>query len=91
VTIASEPLSVTGFPLPTGDSIAMTFPYITAATAGFVLILQMFLGLAVSAARGKSDTWVGDGGNAQLLRASRRHANLAENGAIDLLVDFRSS
>lgn len=63
----------------------MTFPYITAATAGCLLILQMLLGMAVSAVRGKANTWIGDGGHEDLRRASRRHANLAENGAIVLL------
>jgi uncharacterized membrane protein YecN with MAPEG domain len=57
----------------------MTFPYITAVTAGLLLLIQMALAFAVSGNRGKANTWVGDGGNSTLLRAPRRHANLAEN------------
>jgi uncharacterized membrane protein YecN with MAPEG domain len=60
----------------------MTFPYITSVTAGLLLMIQMALAFAVSGNRGKADTWVGDGGNALLLRTARRHANLAENAGI---------
>jgi uncharacterized membrane protein YecN with MAPEG domain len=60
----------------------MTFPYITAVTAGFLLLMQMALAFTVSGNRGKTDTWVGDGGNAGLLRTARRHGNLAENAGI---------
>ena len=60
----------------------MNFPYVTAATAGVLLILQMALGLAVSGARGQADIWVGDAGHGDLIRVSRRHANLAENAGI---------
>ena len=63
----------------------MSFPYITAGTAGIVLILQMLLGFMVSGARGKNNTWIGDGGHADLQRLTRRHANLAENGGIFLV------
>jgi uncharacterized membrane protein YecN with MAPEG domain len=63
----------------------MNFPYITAATAGFLLILQMILGMTVSAARGKVNIWVGDNGDEGLRRASRRHGNLAENAALMLI------
>jgi uncharacterized membrane protein YecN with MAPEG domain len=55
----------------------MTFPDITSVTAGLLLI-QMALAFAVSGNRGKANTWVGDGGDATLLRTTRRHANLAE-------------
>ena len=57
----------------------MTFPYITSVTAGLLLLIQMALAFAVSGNRGKANTWVGDGGDATLLRTTRRHANLAEN------------
>lgn len=57
----------------------MTYPYITAITAGLLLLMQMALAFAVSGNRGKANTWVGDGGNVGLLRSARRHANLAEN------------
>lgn len=60
----------------------MNFPYITSVTAGLLLLIQMALAFAVSGNRGKADTWVGDGGNAVLLRTARRHANLAENAGI---------
>jgi len=60
----------------------MTFPYVTALTAGVLLILQMALAFTVSGARGQRDTWVGDGGQEALLRAMRRHGNLAENAGI---------
>ena len=63
----------------------MSFPYITAGTAGIVLILQMLLGFMVSGSRGRNNAWIGDGGNADLQRLTRRHANLAENGGIFLV------
>jgi uncharacterized membrane protein YecN with MAPEG domain len=44
--------------------------------------MQMALAFNVSGNRGKTDTWVGDGGNAGLLRTARRHGNLAENAGI---------
>ena len=58
------------------------FPYITATTAGVLLILQIMLAFTVSGGRGSATTWVGAGGNARLERVIRRHANLAENGGI---------
>jgi len=57
----------------------MSFPHITSVTAGLLMLIQMVLAFAVSGNRGKADTWVGDGGDATLLRTTRRHANLAEN------------
>ena len=60
----------------------MTFPFITAITAGVLLILQMLLAFTVSGARGQKDLWVGDGGEDSLLRAIRRHGNFAENAGI---------
>ncbi len=62
----------------------MTFPFMTAITAGTLLILQMLLAFTVSGARGQQNIWVGDGGSATLLRTARRHANLAEKAAIFL-------
>lgn len=59
----------------------MTFPYLTAMTAGALLVLQMLLGFLTSGARGAAGQWIGTGDDA-LLRAVRRHGNLAENGAI---------
>lgn len=60
----------------------MTFPYVTALTAGVLIILQMAMAFAVSGARGQKNTWVGDGGQDALLRTMRRHGNLAENAGI---------
>jgi uncharacterized membrane protein YecN with MAPEG domain len=60
----------------------MTSPYITSLTAGFVLILQMALAAMVSSSRGVNYSWVGDDGKDVLLRAIRRHGNLAENGGL---------
>jgi len=57
----------------------MSFPHITSVTAGLLLLIQMGLALSVSGNRDKADTWVGEGGDATLLRTTRRHANLAEN------------
>jgi uncharacterized protein len=58
----------------------MAFPYITAVTAGIILILQIVLALTVSSGRG--NTGLGDGGNPDLHRAIRRHGNLAENAGL---------
>ena len=60
----------------------MNYPYVSAITAGLLLLIQMALAFAVSGNRGKVDTWVGDGGHATLLRTTRRHANLAENAGL---------
>lgn len=59
----------------------MTFPSITAMTARALLILQMLLGFLTSGARGAAGEWIG-AGNDTVLRAMRRHGNLAENSAI---------
>ena len=40
----------------------MLFPYVSAITAGALLILQTLLAFMVSGARGKANVWVGDGG-----------------------------
>lgn len=58
------------------------FPYVSAASAGILLILQMLLGFATSGARGKTNVWLGASGNAALERAVRRHGNLAENAGL---------
>lgn len=60
------------------------FPAVVAATGGALLVLQMGLGLAVSGARGKAGVWIGAGGDGALERATRRHANLAENAGLVL-------
>lgn len=60
----------------------MTLPFVTMMTAGILLTLQMLFAATTSASRGKANTWVGDGRDDALLRAMRRHGNLAENAAI---------
>ena len=59
----------------------MTFPYVSAITAGVLLILQILLALTVS--MGRNDTApLGDGGSASMQRTVRRHGNLAENAGL---------
>lgn len=60
----------------------MTFPYITSITGGFLLVLQIILAVTVSGARNQLDIAIGDGGQNTLLRAIRRHGNLAENAGL---------
>ena len=60
-------------------------PWISALTAGVLLILQMLLMLSAGLNRGRSRRAVGgDGDNSdpELNRRVRRHGNLAENAAI---------
>lgn len=58
----------------------MHFPNVTAITAGLLLVLQIVLAGMVSATRGPIA--IGDGGKDALVRAIRRHGNLAENAGI---------
>jgi uncharacterized protein len=62
----------------------MTFtpPAISALTAGILIILQMALTADVALARRRNRQSLGDGGDQGLLRAIRRHGNLAENAAL---------
>jgi uncharacterized membrane protein YecN with MAPEG domain len=62
----------------------MTFtpPAISALTAGILITLQMALMAGVALARRRNRQSLGDGGDQGLLRAIRRHGNLAENGAL---------
>lgn len=64
----------------------ITYPVVTALTAGVLAILQSLLMLAVGMKRLKYSQGVGDGGREDLARAVRRHGNLAENAAIFLVV-----
>ena len=57
-------------------------PIVSAVTAGALILIQMALALLVVLARRKNRQSLGDGGNADVLRAARRHGNLAENAAI---------
>lgn len=59
-----------------------SFPYVSTATTGILLVIQMLLGFATSGARGQAGVWIGTGGNAALERAARRHGNFAENAAL---------
>jgi len=59
-----------------------TLPLISAATAGVLILLQSILMLAAGTKRVKHKQLLGDGGQDDLLRAVRRHGNLAENAAI---------
>lgn len=59
-----------------------TLPLISAATAGVLILLQSVLMLAAGFKRVRFKQLLGDGGHDELLRAVRRHGNLAENAAI---------
>jgi uncharacterized membrane protein YecN with MAPEG domain len=60
-------------------------PIISAATAAVLLFLQMLLAFGVVLQRRGSRQSLGDGNNPALLRAIRRHGNLAENAAIFII------
>ena len=63
----------------------VTMPWVSALTAGVLLLLQTFLMLSAALNRGRSRRAVGaDGDNSdpELTRKVRRHGNLAENAAI---------
>jgi uncharacterized membrane protein YecN with MAPEG domain len=59
-----------------------TLPVVSALTAGVLIILQMALMMAVVLARRNNRQSLGDGGSSELLRAIRRHGNLAENAGV---------
>jgi uncharacterized membrane protein YecN with MAPEG domain len=63
-----------------------TFPYMTAATAALLAVLQMILMLYVATGRGKFKTGLGDGGHPGLIRRIRIHGNLAENAPVFLIL-----
>jgi len=63
-----------------------TFPYITAATAIALAVLQMLLMLYTARGRGKYRAGLGDGGNPALLQRIRMHGNLAENAPLFLIL-----
>jgi uncharacterized membrane protein YecN with MAPEG domain len=55
---------------------------VSAFTAGVLIVLQMALLLSVVVTRRHRRQSLGDGGDSDLLRAIRRHGNLAENAGI---------
>jgi uncharacterized protein len=57
-------------------------PYLSALTAGILIIMQVVLMFTVVAARRRNRQSLGDGGHQDLLVAIRRHGNLAENAAL---------
>jgi uncharacterized protein len=60
----------------------LTPPFISALTAGILIVMQMALALTVALARRRNRQSLGDGGNKDVLQAARRHGNLAENAAL---------
>jgi uncharacterized membrane protein YecN with MAPEG domain len=60
----------------------VTPPVVSAITAGVLIIAQMGLMFAVAGVRRSLGQALGDGDKPQVLRASRRHGNFAENAAI---------
>jgi hypothetical protein len=65
---------------------ALTFPYITAATAIPLVVLQMLLTLYTAQGRGRYRTGLGEGTDPMLLRRIRMHGNLAENAPLFLIL-----
>ena len=61
---------------------AIHLPVISAITAGVLIIIQMLLMLATAFTRRRTRQSLGDGGDATMLRAVRRHGNFAENAAL---------
>ena len=60
----------------------MTPPIISALTAGILIVLQSAFMFAAANQRRQHGPSVGESADANALRASRRHGNLAENAAI---------
>jgi uncharacterized membrane protein YecN with MAPEG domain len=64
----------------------LVMPVISTITAGLLLLLQTALMFAAAMQRGRAKQPIGgDSTDPQLLRAVRRHGNLAENAAIFLI------
>jgi uncharacterized membrane protein YecN with MAPEG domain len=57
-------------------------PFISALTAGILILMQVALMFSVVVARRRNRQSIGDGGHQDLLVAIRRHGNLAENAAL---------
>src|SRR3954465_8185931 len=64
-----------------GGELPMGFapPFVSAFTAGLIIVMQMLLLLGVVRARLRVRQSIGDGGNQELLLAIRRHGNFTEN------------
>ena len=65
---------------------SLSFPAITAATAGALGIWHVLLTINVSMGRVKFKTGMGDGGNEALSRRIRMHGNLTENAPLFLIL-----
>ena len=64
----------------------LSFPAVTAATAGALGIWHVVLMLLVSAGRVEFKTGLGDGGHEALSRRVRMHGNLTENASLFLIL-----
>jgi len=64
----------------------MEFPFISATLASFLLVLQQGLMMSVGFHRMKTEVGVGFAEDQHLERKMRRHGNLAENGALLIVV-----
>ena len=60
----------------------LSMPMVSSVAAGALILIQLGLALLVVLERRKNRQSLGDGGNADVLRAMRRHGNFAENAAI---------
>lgn len=68
------------------EDFSMTFPIISAQTAGILIILQSLLMFWSAFGRRKYKEAFGTGGEQKLEKRIRAHGNLAENAAIFLIV-----
>jgi len=64
----------------------MEFPFISAALAAFIVVLQQALMMSVGFHRVQSQVGVGFAEDLHLERKIRRHGNLAENAALLIVV-----
>lgn len=61
-------------------------PSITLLYAGLLGILSIVIALSVGKARGSTGISIGDGGNAEVITAMRRHANFVEFVPLTLIL-----